>query len=260
MLLAIDVGNTNIVLGVYAGQGQDARLVGDWRIRTDRERTTDEHGMLLADLLTHRGLNLASIQHVAISSVVPTMNETLAELSRKYCRVEPFFVGPHTDTGITIRYQPVSDVGADRICNAVGAYARYGGPAIVVDYGTATTFDAIAANGDYLGGAILPGVGISMDALFRQASRLYRVEFVAPPAAIGQNTVHAMQSGLVFGFAGQTDAMVERFQWELGGGAVVIATGGLADLIHSASRTIQFVDHLVTLEGLRLLFERSLRR
>ncbi len=259
MLLAIDVGNTNIVLGVYRGTGDQAELVGDWRIRTDRDRTTDEHGMLVKDLLEYRGLKLTDVQHIAISSVVPTMNETLADLSRRYFATEPFFVGPDTDTGICVHYRPVSDVGADRICNAIGAFARYGGPAVVVDFGTATTFDAIAANGDYLGGAIIPGIGISMDALFRQAARLYRVELIAPPQAIGTNTVHAMQSGLVFGYAGQTDAMVERFRQELGGKARVIATGGLAELIHKESRTIELVDQLVTLEGLRLLFERRQR-
>ncbi len=257
MLLAVDVGNTNIVLGAYRGRGADAQLIGDWRIRTDRERTTDEHGMLVKDLLAHSGLALDAVQHVAISSVVPTMNETLADLSRRYFGVAPFVVGPDTPSGITVRYQPASDVGADRICNAVGAFARYGGPCIVVDYGTATTFDAIADNGDYLGGAILPGIGISMDALFRQAARLYRVALTAPPQAIGTNTVHAMQSGLVFGFAGQTDAMVDRFRQELGARARVIATGGLAELIHAESRTIEIVDQLVTLEGLRLLFERQ---
>ncbi|HLK55937.1 MAG TPA: type III pantothenate kinase [Chthonomonadaceae bacterium] len=257
MLLAMDVGNTNIGLGVYRGTGDTARLIGDWRIRTDRDRTTDEHGVLVKHLLEHKGVQLCDIHHVAISSVVPTMNETLADLSRRYLHAEPFFVGPKSDSGIAIHYQPPSDVGADRICNAVGAFAKYGGPCIVVDFGTATTFDAIAANGDYLGGAILPGIGISMDALFRQAARLYRVEMVAPPQAIGANTVHAMQSGLVFGFAGQTDAMVERFRGELGPGARVIATGGLAELIHTESRTIEVVDQLVTLEGLRMLFERQ---
>ena len=256
MLLAIDVGNTNIVLGVYEGAGEEAELVGDWRIRTDRDRTTDEHGMLVKELLAHAGLPLTAVRDVAISSVVPTMNETLADLSRRYVSVEPFFVDSRTADGLCIHYQPPSDVGADRICNAVGAFAKYGGPAIVVDFGTATTFDAISDHGDYLGGAIIPGIGISMDALFRQAARLYRVEFVAPPHAVGTNTVHAMQSGLVFGYAGQTDAMVERFRQELGGTARVIATGGLAELIHKESRTIEVVDQLVTLEGLRLLFER----
>ncbi len=257
MLLAIDVGNTNIVLGAYRGSGQEAELFGDWRIRTDRDRTTDEHGMLVKDLLGHRGIELSDIHHVAISSVVPTMNETLADLSRRYLDTDAFFVNSTVDTGISIHYQPASDVGADRICNAVGAFTRYGGPAIVVDFGTATTFDAIAGNGDYLGGAIIPGIGISMDALFRQAARLYRVELTPPPHAIGKNTVHAMQSGLVFGYAGQTDAMVERFRAELGGTARVIATGGLAELIAAESRTIELVDQLVTLDGLRLLFERQ---
>ncbi len=257
MLLAVDVGNTNIVLGAYRGAGGAAELIGDWRIRTDRDRTTDEYGMLVLDLLRHSGIGAGAIHHVAISSVVPTLNETLNDFSRRYFHATPFVVGPHTDAGITIRYQPASDVGADRICNAVGAFAKYGGPAIVVDFGTATTFDAIARNGDYLGGAIVPGIGISMDALFRQAARLYRVEMVAPPRAIGSNTVHAMQSGLVFGYAGQTDAMVARFKAELGDDARVIATGGLAELIAAESSAIETVDQLVTLEGLRLLFERS---
>ena len=252
MLLAIDVGNTNIVLGAYRGE----ELVGDWRIRTDRDRTTDEHGMLVKELLAHRGLALGEIRAVAISSVVPTMNETLADLSRRYFHTEPFFVSAQTAIGLCIHYHPPTDVGADRICNTVGAFAKYGGPAIVVDFGTATTFDVIDSQGDYLGGAIIPGIGISMDALFRQAARLYRVEFTAPPHAVGTNTVHAMQSGLVFGYAGQTDAMVDRITVELGGSARVIATGGLAELIHKESRTIEVVDQLVTLEGLRLLFER----
>ncbi len=258
MLLTIDVGNTNIGLGVYKGSGTTAELVGDWRIRTDRDRTTDEHGMLFQHLLEHKGISLSDIRHVAISSVVPTMNEILLETTRKYLNTVPFLVGPDTDTGIAIHYHPASDVGADRICNAVGAYAAYGGPVVVVDYGTATTFDAIAANGDYLGGAILPGIGISMDALFRQAARLYRVELIAPPNAIGANTVHAMQSGLVFGFAGQTDAMVERFRNEMGPTTRAIATGGLAELICKESKTIEVVDQLVTINGLRILFERAM--
>lgn len=254
MLLALDVGNTNVVFGVYT---QEGNLIGPWRLHTQRDRTTDEHAVLMKSLLEQVGLNLHGIQHVAISSVVPTMNDTLAELAHRYFRSEPFFVSSQVDTGIAIHYSPPSDVGADRICNAVGAYARYGGPAVVVDFGTATTFDAIASNGDYLGGAILPGIGISMDALFRQASRLFRVEFTAPPKAVGTNTVHAIQSGLVFGYAGQTDAMVQKIREEIGLNARVIATGGLAELIHSASNTIEIVDQLVTLEGLRLLFLRN---
>ncbi len=257
MLLAIDVGNTNIVLGVYSGNGESAVLSGDWRIRTDRDRTTDEHGMLVKHLLEYKNIALEQITHIAISSVVPTMSETLADLSRKYFHTEPFIVNSKCELGIAIKYQPASDVGADRLCNTVGAYAKYGGPAIVVDFGTATTFDAIAENGDYLGGAIIPGIGISMDALFRQAARLYRVELIAPPNAIGTNTVHAMQSGLVFGYAGQTDAMVERMRVELGGSARVIATGGLAELISKESKTIEIVDQLVTLDGLRRIYERQ---
>ncbi len=260
MLLTIDVGNTNIGLGVFRGIADNAELVGDWRIRTDRDRTTDEHGMLFKHLLDHMGIALREVHNVAISSVVPTMSETLIETSLKYLNTVPFVVGPDTDTGICIRYRPASDVGADRICNAIGAHAKYGGPVIVVDFGTATTFDAVAENGDYLGGAIVPGIGISMDALFRQAARLYRVELSAPPNAIGDTTVHAMQSGLVYGFAGQTDAMVERFRLELGPHARVIATGGQAELIHRESKTIELVDQLVTINGLRILFERNAGR
>jgi type III pantothenate kinase len=257
VLLALDVGNTNIVLAVFEGSGDEARLAGDWRIRTDRDRTVDEHGMLVKDLLSHRGLSLRDVSAVAVSSVVPTMTGTLTAMADRYFGVEAFVVGPDTDTGIQVHCEPRSDIGADRICNSVGAFAKYGGPAIVVDYGTATTFDAVGANGDYMGGAICPGIGISMDALFRQAARLFRVEVVEPPRAIGTNTVHAMQSGLVYGYAGQTDALVDRIRAELGGSARVIATGGLAELIASVSRTIEAVDQLVLLEGLRLLWERN---
>lgn len=259
MLLAIDVGNTNVVLAVYHGRGANARILADWRIKTDRERTTDELGVLVKQLMEHQGIPLQAISNVAISSVVPPINETLLSFARKYVNTDAFLVGPGIVTGISILYHPASDVGADRICNAVGAFSKYGGPCIVVDFGTATTLDAIAANGDYLGGSILPGVGISMDALYRQAARLFRVELCAPPQAVGTNTQHAIQSGIVFGFAGQTDAMVDRFKAEIGNEARVIATGGLAHLLKQASRTIEVVDELVTLEGLRLLFERNSR-
>jgi type III pantothenate kinase len=257
MLLAIDVGNTNVVLGVYQGQGKEAELIGSWRLGTDRNRTADEYGALVQGLLSSCGLKLSDINRVAISSVVPPSNRDLADFSRRYFQAEPFFVSANADLGMTIRYDSPTDVGADRICNAVGAFVKYGGPLIIVDYGTATTFDAIAANGDYLGGAIAPGISISMQALFHHAARLYPVEFKAPPAAIGKNTINSMQSGAVFGFAGQTDALVGRIQKELGATAKVIATGGLATLIQHESATIDVVDQGVTLEGLRLLFERQ---
>lgn len=253
MLLALDVGNTNIGLGAFEGD----HLIADWRIRTDRDRTTDEHGILFAQLLQSRGLDPRSVSGFALSNVVPTMNDTLVNVARRYFQSEPFVVGPQTDFGLTVHYRPVSDVGADRLCNAVAAKARYGGPAVVVDFGTSTNFDVIAENGDYLGGAIAPGIGISTDALFRQAARLYRVELVAPRQAVGQTTIEAMQSGIVFGFAGQVDAIVKRIRREIGEQARVIATGGLAELIHRESETIERVDQMLTLEGLRLLWERD---
>lgn len=253
MLLAVDVGNTNIVIGAWDGTVWTA----EGRFRTDRDRTTDEHGILLTSLLTHRGISPADIHGVALSSVVPTMNNALLQMARHYFGHEPFVVGANTDFGITVRYQPPGDVGADRLVNAVAVKARYGGPAIVVDLGTGTTFDCIAENGDYLGGAIAPGIGISTDALFQAAARLYRVPFVAPPQAVSTNTMHALQSGIVFGFAGMVDALVRRIRREIGENARVIATGGLAELIHAESETIEQVDQRLTLDGLRLLWERN---
>jgi type III pantothenate kinase len=257
MLLALDVGNTNIVLGAYRGCGKKAELAGSWRLGTDRSRTADEYGPLVQGLLTSRGIKTDEIENVAISSVVPPVNRDLGDFSRRYFHNEPFFVSPHGNLGMTIRYDSPSDVGADRICNAVGAFSKYGGPLIVIDYGTATTFCAIAENGDYLGGAIAPGISISMNALFQHAARLYPVEFKPPPAAIGKNTINSMQSGAVFGFAGQTDALVERIRKELGCNAKVIAAGGLAPLVQHESSTIDVVDQMITLDGLRILFERQ---
>ncbi|MFA5040133.1 MAG: type III pantothenate kinase [Bdellovibrionales bacterium] len=262
MLLALDVGNTNVVLGFYRGQGKNAKLIGDWRLGTDRTRTADEYGALVQGFLSPCGLKLSDIKHVAISSVVPPANRDLVEFSRRYFHVEPFCVSANGNLGMTIRYNNPLDVGPDRICDAVGAHYKYGGktPLIVIDYGTATTFNAIAKNGDYLGGAIAPGISISMNALFQNAARLYPVEYKTPPAAIGKNTINSMQAGAVFGFAGQTDALVKRIKDELGGKAKVIATGGLATLIQHESTTIDVVDQMITLEGLRILFERRKKK
>lgn len=256
MLLAIEVGNTNIGLAVYRGAGKTAERVADWRLRTARDRTVDEYGMLVKLLLAARDLTPIDIQHIALSNVVPALQRTLDEMARRYFQIEPFSVHAGADLGIQIHYRPASDVGADRLCSVVGAFAQYGGPAIVIDCGTATTFNAVAANGDFLGGAIAPGLVTSMDALARQAALLSRVELTPPPHAIGTSTVEALQSGLVFGYAGQVDAMVGRFRAEMGVEARVVATGGLAGLIQPESRTIDVVDPWITLEGLRVLFER----
>ncbi|MGC8667843.1 MAG: type III pantothenate kinase [Chthonomonadales bacterium] len=253
MLLAIDVGNTNITLGVY----HQGKLQADWRIRTQRDRTADEHASILLRLMDHRSISPAQIRGVAISNVVPTMTDALVGLARRYFSADPLVVGPDTDFGISIHYRPPGDVGADRLVNAIAAYHRYGGPAVVVDFGTSTTFDVIGASGDYLGGAIAPGIGISTDALFQRAARLYRVELTAPAHAIGTNTVEAMQSGIMFGFAGQVDAIVERIARELPAKPSVIATGGLADRMHKLSRTIEHVDPMLTLDGLYLLYVRN---
>lgn len=257
MLLALDVGNTNVVLGVYRGNGKNAELIADWRLRTDRGRTADEYGSLVRTMLEAANLKPEDITDVAISSVVPQVNRDLAEFSKRYFKAEAFFATAKCDLGMTIRYDSPTDVGADRICNAVGAFAKHGGPLIIVDYGTATTFCAIAENGDYIGGAIAPGIGISMNALFSHAARLYPVEFKKPPAAIGKNTINSMQSGAVFGFAGQTDALVARMRKEMGIHAKVVAAGGLASLIQSESASIDVVDQMITLDGLRILYERN---
>lgn len=252
MLLAIDVGNTNMTVGVYRGDS----LVADWRIRTQLGRTADEYGMLLRELFEYSGLHLHDIKGVAISNVVPPTMAEVHHACIKYLEVEPFVVDPSADLGIEVRYTPKSDVGADRIVNAIATHALYGGPAVVVDFGTATTYDAISRTGEYLGGAILPGIGISMEALFRSAARLPRIDLVRPPTVVGTTTERSMQSA-VFGFAGQVDAMVARFKAELGGEAKVIATGGLAELIADVSKSIEIVNPLLTLEGLRLLFGRQ---
>lgn len=254
MLMLLDVGNTNIVLGVY----DDDKLLVHWRISTDRQKTADEYGMVMNDLFLYGGLKLADINAIVISSVVPPLIVPLTRMCERYFGVEPLVVGPGIKTGICIKYENPREVGADRIVNAVAALNKYGGPLIVVDFGTATTFCAVAENGDYLGGAIAPGIGISTEALFQRAAKLPRIELAKPKSVICRNTIASMQSGIIFGFVGQVDEIVRRMQIEMQDeGGKVVATGGLANLIAEESHTITVVEPFLTLEGLRLIYKRN---
>lgn len=249
MLLAIDVGNTNIVGGVFDGE----RLACDFRIHTDDRVTGDELGLTIVELLERQDVAPRSVTAVVVSNVVPTLARAIESLSRTYFGQTPLVVGPGSRTGIRIQYDDPRQVGADRIANALAAAHRYGGPAVLVDFGTATTFDAINSDGDYLGGAIAPGIQISHDALVRHAARLVRVELVAPPAAIGRSMITSMQSGIVFGYVGLVEGLVTRFRAELGEDAKVIATGGLAPDLATLMPSITIVDERLTLLGLRLI-------
>src|SRR5438445_222777 len=255
MLLVIDIGNTNTSLGVFDGE----RLATHWRLTTERSRTVDEWGVLTRNLFALAGLDFQAINAIAIASVVPPVNFTLKRMAEDYFHLTPLFIDHTIDTGVAILYQPPSDVGADRIVDAVAAIHKYGAPCIVVDFGTATTFDAINATGEYLGGVITPGITISSDALFERAAKLPRVEIKRPQKVIGSATVEAMQSGLYYGYVGLVDGILRRMIDELGGSPRVIATGGLAPLIAKGSEFIESVDETLTLEGLRLVYERSAR-
>jgi type III pantothenate kinase len=253
MLLVVDVGNTNTVLGLYEGE----QLVRSWRLTTERQRTTDEYGILCRNLFDLADVRWDRITAIAIASVVPPLNHTLRRMSVVYFGVEPLFIDPATNSGMPVRYNPPTDVGADRIVNGVAAFARYGGPCIVVDFGTATTFDAISREGEYLGGVICPGVMVSAEALFARAARLPRVEIARPERVVGTTTVGSIQSGLYFGYVGLVDGILRRMLEELGEGTKVIATGGLASLIGKGTELIETVDPDLTLAGLRLIYERN---
>ncbi len=259
MLLAIDVGNTNIVLGVFEG----TRLTHSWRLATLRERTADEVGILVTHLFGNNTVPIDRVTGIILSSVVPPLTRTMEEMAERYFGHTPLTVDPGTNTGMPVLYSPASDVGADRVVNGVAAYEAYGrpteSPVIVVDFGTATTFDAISAAGEYLGGVICPGIGISADALFQRAARLPRVDVRKPPAVIGDTTVTSMQSGLFFGYVSMVDGIVTRMRTELDRErrSACIATGGMADIIASETTVIERVDPDLTLQGLRLIWERN---
>ena len=251
MLLAIDIGNTNVVVGVFDREA----MAANWRVGTNAQITADEYAMTFKDLFGFAGLEFRQVTGVVISSVVPTILPVMVEMARKYFRIEPMIVTHGIKTGITIRYENPKELGADRIVNAAAAYKMFGGPLIIVDFGTATTFCAVTREGEYLGGAITPGIKISAEALFQRASKLPRVELAKPTSVIGTDTISAMQSGILYGYAGLVDGIVGRVKKELSPDARVIATGGLAELVSPETKTIEEVRPQLTLEGLRLLYE-----
>lgn len=254
MLLVFDVGNTNMVLGIY----ENDELLRYWRINTDKEKTSDEYGMLINNLFQYENLELKDIDDVIISSVVPNVMHSLENFCIKYCNKQPIVVGPGIKTGLNIKYDNPKQVGADRIVNAVAGIEKYGYPLIIVDFGTATTFCAISDKGEYLGGTIAPGIKISSEALFQRASKLPRVELVKPGSTICKTTVEAMQSGVIYGYVGLVDKIIEMMKKELNNNDVkVIATGGLSTLIASETNSIDNVDKFLTLEGLKLIHAKN---
>lgn len=255
MLLVFDIGNTNMVLGVY----DEENLVRDWRINTDLNKTSDEYGVLIKSLFDASNISLSVVDAIIVSSVVPAVMHSLENFCRKYCNISPMVVGPGIKTGLNIKYEDPKMVGADRIVNAVAAISKYNCPVIIIDFGTATTYCAVSKKGEYIGGAISPGMKISSEALFQKASKLPRVELVTPETVICKDTVSAMQAGIIYGYAGQVEKIVGLMKKELKDeGTLVIATGGLANMISQETNAIDVIDPNLTLEGLRIIYEKNI--
>jgi type III pantothenate kinase len=255
MLLTIDIGNTNITLGLYDGDVLGPR----WRLATEHNRMSDEYGIMLINLFQHAGVQPAQVHGIAVASVVPPLTGTFQQACDKYLGRQPLVVDAGVKTGVRVRYDDPKGVGADRVVDAAAVQKLYGGPACIVDLGTGTTFDAISADGDYLGGAIAPGLGIAADALFQRTAKLPKVDLVRPPSVIGRNTVNAIQAGLIFGYVGLVEGMVARFRAELGPAMKVIATGGLANVLASETKVFDIIAPWLTLDGLKIVWELNQR-